>query len=126
MAKIARTNFQKVVDVLGNLETYWGGARYIRSVLIQKGEGVAQISLVGGGDDDEDVTTVPPGLSEWIANASTKQDADSRCYPSDIFLFKNVLADLVIVMGLSFSGTIHSPNDSRFSVVYPSKGAHGQ
>ena len=75
MAKIARTNFQKVVDVLGNLETYWGGVRYIRSVLIQKGEGVAQLSLVG--EDKEDVT-VPDRLSEWIANASTKQNSDSE------------------------------------------------
>lgn len=76
MAKIARTNFQKVVDVLGNLQTYWGGARYIRSVLVQKGEGAAQLSLVG--EEEEDVTTVPAGLSEWIANASTKQNSDSE------------------------------------------------
>lgn len=75
MAKIARSNLQKVVDVLGNLQEYWGGTRYIRSVLIQKGEGVAQLSLVG--NDDEDVT-VPAGLSEWIANASTKQNSDSE------------------------------------------------
>lgn len=75
MAKIARTNFQKVVDVLGNLQTYWGGCRYIRSVLIQKGEGVAQLSLVG---EEEGDVTVPAGLSEWIANASTKQNSDSE------------------------------------------------
>lgn len=80
MAKIARTNFQKVVDVLGSLQTYWGGTRYIRSVLVQKGEGVAQLSLVG--EEEEDVT-VPAGLSEWIANASTKQNSDSE-WPSSL------------------------------------------
>lgn len=74
MAKIARANFQKVVDVLGSLQSYWGGVRYIRSVLVQKGEGAAQLSLVG---DDEDVT-VPDRVSEWIANASSKQNSDSE------------------------------------------------
>jgi hypothetical protein len=74
MAKIARANFQKVVDVLGVLQSYWGGVRYIRSVLIQKGEGVAQLSLVG----EEDDVTVPDRVSEWIANASSKQNSDSE------------------------------------------------
>jgi predicted methyltransferase MtxX (methanogen marker protein 4) len=74
MAKIARANFQKVVDVLGSLQSYWGGVRYIRSVLVQKGEGAAHLSLVG---DDEDVT-VPDRVSEWIANASSKQNSDSE------------------------------------------------
>jgi hypothetical protein len=106
MAKIARVNFQKVVDVLAVLESYWGGVRYIRSVLVQKGEGVAQISLVGEGED----LSVPDKVSEWIANASSKQNSDSELSYS---------AELTVVMGLSFSGTMHSPTDSRFSVVYP-------
>jgi hypothetical protein len=74
MAKIARVNFQKVVDVLEVLQSYWGGVRYIRSVLVQKGEGVAQISLVGEGED----LSVPDRVSEWIANASSKQNSDSK------------------------------------------------
>jgi hypothetical protein len=106
MAKIARVNFQKVVDVLAVLESYWGGVRYIRSVLVQKGEGVAQISLVGDGED----LSVPDRVFEWIANASSKQNSDSELSCGD---------GLMIVMGLSFSGTMHSPTDSRFSVVYP-------
>jgi hypothetical protein len=106
MAKIARVNFQKVVDVLAVLESYWGGVRYIRSVLVQKGEGVAQISLVGDGED----LSVPDKVYEWIANASSKQNSDSELSYS---------AELTVVMGLSFSGTMHSPTDSRFSVVYP-------
>jgi hypothetical protein len=106
MAKIARVNFQKVVDVLAVLESYWGGVRYIRSVLVQKGEGVAQISLVGDGED----LSVPDKVSEWIANASSKQNSDSK---------RTLGVVLMIVMGLSFSGTMHSPTDSRFSVVYP-------
>ena len=109
MAKIARVNFQKVVDVLEVLQSYWGGVRYIRSVLVQKGEGVAQISLVGEGED----LSVPDRVSEWIANASSKQNSDSE---------SSCGAGLMVVMGLSFSGTMHSPTDSRFSVVYP-KGA---
>jgi hypothetical protein len=76
MAKIARANFQKVVDVLGVLQSYWGGVRYIRSVLVQKGEGVAQLSLVGEGED----LTVPDRVSEWIANASSKQNSDSKSF----------------------------------------------
>jgi hypothetical protein len=76
MAKIARVNFQKVVDVLAVLESYWGGVRYIRSVLVQKGEGVAQISLVGEGED----LSVPDRVSEWIANASSKQNSDSESF----------------------------------------------
>jgi hypothetical protein len=109
MAKIARANFQKVVDVLEVLQSYWGGVRYIRSVLVQKGEGVAQISLVGEGEE----LTVPDRVSEWIANASSKQNSDSEYL---------LWVELILVMGLSFSGTMHSPTDSRFSVVYPSKG----
>jgi hypothetical protein len=115
MAKIARANFQKVVDVLGVLQSYWGGVRYIRSVLIQKGEGVAQLSLVG----EEDDVTVPDRVSEWIANASSKQNSDSESG-----MDRNVAGDKLTnaVMGLSFTGTMHSPTDGRFSVVYPSKG----
>lgn len=76
MAKIARSNFQKVVDILGNLQKYWGGVRYIRSVLVQKGEGAAQVSLVG--EAENDTASVPPGLSEWIVSAATEQSTDSE------------------------------------------------
>jgi hypothetical protein len=54
--------------------------------------------------------SVPDKVSEWIANASSKQNSDSE---------STLVAELMIVMGLSFSGTMHSPTDSRFSVVYP-------
>ena len=123
MAKIARTNFQKVVDVLGNLQTYWGGARYIRSVLVQKGEGAAQVSLVG--EAENDTASVPPGLSEWIVSAATEQSTDSE-HPTLSVYALFILADCgSVVMGLSFSGTMHSPTDSRFSVVYPPNNAPG-
>ena len=74
MAKIARANFQKCVDVLGDLQSYWAGLRYIRSALVQKGEGVHSVTLTDA--DDVSPQVLPDRLSEWLVNASAKQNSD--------------------------------------------------
>jgi hypothetical protein len=54
IGRLARSNFQKCLDVLGHLEQYWAGARYLRTGLDQKGQGINQVSLDRFEDQGQD------------------------------------------------------------------------
>ena len=85
MAKIARANFQKCIEVLGVLQSYWAGLRYIRIALVQKGEGAHTLTLTD--DDSLSPQTIPDRVSEWWAQTSAKQSSDGLSrIPQDITL----------------------------------------
>ncbi|KAK4689331.1 hypothetical protein P7C73_g782, partial [Tremellales sp. Uapishka_1] len=81
MAKTARANFRRVIGMLENLQRYWNGVRYIRSVLVQKADGVDHVTLV---DNEEPAfTDIPPELAAlWASKASSgKGDGTSPSIP---------------------------------------------
>ena len=96
MAKIARANFQKCVDVLGVLQSYWHGLRYIRIALVQKGQGAYSLTLTE--DDSLSPLVSPDRVSEWLARASTERNSKGGflCHPSFDFWF------LVLIFGSAF------------------------
>ncbi|OCF40432.1 hypothetical protein I317_05735 [Kwoniella heveanensis CBS 569] len=98
LAKTARANFQRVVSIFSTLEKYWSGVRYIHSALMQKAEGVHSVTLIKG--DGESVDDVPSPLAAlWSGSPPANRSG---------------------VVGLSFTGTMNSPTDNFFSLLYPS------
>ncbi|WVW83580.1 hypothetical protein I302_105601 [Kwoniella bestiolae CBS 10118] len=100
LAKIARANFQRIIGLLDTLQSYWAGVRYIRGALLQKAEGATQITLL---EDTNEVpgSDVPPALAAmWSGQSDTNH-----------------------LVGLSFTGTMNSPTDNFFSLVYPKASA---
>lgn len=78
MAKLSRQNYQRALDQLGFLQRYWAGVRYIRSALLQHGEGILQVTLT------EDGMPASPAklsdqLTEWLASASALNNGDCKC-----------------------------------------------
>ncbi|WWC93859.1 hypothetical protein V866_000695 [Kwoniella sp. B9012] len=100
LAKIARANFQRIIGLLDTLQSYWAGVRYIRGALLQKAEGATQITLL---DNPNGVASpeVPPALAAmWSGQSDTSH-----------------------LVGLSFTGTMNSPTDNFFSLLYPNTSA---
>ncbi|WVF71755.1 hypothetical protein IAT40_006563 [Kwoniella sp. CBS 6097] len=98
LTKTARANFQRVVGILTTLEKYWSGVRYIHSALMQKAEGVNSVTLIKG--EGESVNDVPSPLAAlWSGSPPATRSG---------------------VVGLSFTGTMNSPTDNFFSLLYPS------
>ncbi|WVQ99144.1 hypothetical protein IAU59_006276 [Kwoniella sp. CBS 9459] len=104
LAKTARANFQRVVSIFTTLEKYWSGVRYIHSALVQKAEGVHSVTLMKGeGSSVEDVPS--PLAALWSGSPPANRSG---------------------VVGLSFTGTMNSPTDNFFSLLYPSSAVAAQ
>ncbi|XAO26717.1 hypothetical protein I312_105557 [Cryptococcus bacillisporus CA1280] len=97
ITKTARANFQRIIGVFDGLQPYWNGVRYIRSVLLQKAEGVSQVSLIDGGDDIMSPDTLPPELAAILAGMANDRRPD--------------------VLGMGLTGTMNSPTDNLCSLV---------
>ncbi|KJE00782.1 hypothetical protein I311_05579 [Cryptococcus gattii NT-10] len=97
ITKTARANFQRIIGVFDGLQPYWNGVRYIRSVLLQKAEGVSQVSLIDGGDDIMSPDTLPPELAAILAGMGNDRRSD--------------------VLGMGLTGTMNSPTDNLCSLV---------
>lgn len=81
ITKTARANFQRIIGVFDGLQPYWNGVRYIRSVLLQKAEGVSQVSLIDGGDDIMSPDTLPPELAAILAGMGNDRRSDGMSLP---------------------------------------------
>ncbi|OXH32873.1 hypothetical protein J008_03143 [Cryptococcus neoformans] len=97
IAKTARANFQRIISIFDGLQPYWNGVRYIRSVLLQKAEGVNQVSLIDGGEDIMSPDTLPPELTAILAGMANDRRPD--------------------VLGMGLTGTMNSPTDNLCSLV---------
>lgn len=76
IAKTARANFQRIISIFDGLQPYWNGVRYIRSVLLQKAEGVSQVSLIDGENDVMSPDTLPPELAAILAGMTNDRRQD--------------------------------------------------
>ena len=76
MAKAARANFQRIVTILDKLQSFWHGVRYIRSVLLQKSDGVDQLKLFE--DENPGVIDLPPELAALWAEVAGGSRSDSE------------------------------------------------
>lgn len=75
MAKLSRQNYQKALDQLGFLQRYWAAVRYMRSALLQNGEGILQVTLTEDGMPASP-TRLSDQLTEWLASASALGNGD--------------------------------------------------
>lgn len=80
MAKLSRQNYQKALDQLGFLQRYWAAVRYMRSALLQNGQGILQVTLTEDGMPASP-TRLSDQLTEWLASASAlgNGDRESSC-----------------------------------------------
>jgi hypothetical protein len=104
MAKAARANFQRIVTILDKLQTFWHGVRYIRSVLLQKLDGVDQLTLYE--EENPGMVDLPPELAAlWaeVAGGSSSHRKFTRVCASCL------QANGCIVVGLSLTGTMDLP-----------------
>ncbi|WWC70480.1 uncharacterized protein I206_104431 [Kwoniella pini CBS 10737] len=96
LAKIARANFQRIIGLFDTLQSYWAGVRYIRGALLQKAEGTTHITLVDSVNEPLSGEIPPTFAAMWSGQSETNH-----------------------LVGLSFTGTMNSPTDNFFSLVYP-------
>jgi hypothetical protein len=101
------------MSTLGNIEQYWLGLKYIRRALDQKAEGIEQVDL----GDEEDVS-IPDLMAMLEKAASGRSHEEGKCLLCPQRESPRVDHS---VLGLSLAGTVNSPNDNHFGIVFPTQ-----